>query len=149
MKYTRKQKEQVKELLNLDKLPDEEFMRLLDAANAAAESPQPAGPTAKRMTPSELESITQAATASELLRRAKKASRRTFAQVGEQLGVSRQRAAEIVRSDNMELDTLVRTAAAMGYELRVVLHPVDHQGQDLTSVLPSGRGADRDAVETM
>lgn len=137
MKYSLKEKQQVRDDLNLDSLPDDEFMELVAAANAAAVTPRPAGSAAQATTPAELEATVQKGTAGELLARAKKTAGRSFADIATALGVSRQRVAEILESPNIELQTMVRVAAAMGYETRVSLHPVDESRPDLTAVLPT------------
>ncbi len=141
MKQTHNDKARVRRDLNLSALPSDEFMRLLAEANAASANPRPAGDAAKRAASTDLEKVVQAATAAELLRRAKTASKRSYATVAAHLGVTRQRAEQIIKSDNLELETLVRTAAAMGYETRLSLHPVAENGRDLTTILPAARYA--------
>lgn len=137
MRYSIEDKRQLQRDLNLDSLPDDEFMQLVAEANSAAAAPRTAGPPARETTPEALEALVQEATAAELLARAKQASGRSYAELGAGLGVSRQRAAEILGSENLEVRTLVRAAAALGYELRVSLHPVDNSGPALSAVLPS------------
>lgn len=146
MRYSLDEKQEMQRDLNLDSLPTDEFMDLVARANASAANLRPAGPSARAITSDELESAVLEATAAELLAKAKEASGRSFAEIGADLGVSRQRASEILGSDNLEVKTFVRAAAALGYELRVSLHPVDNSGPDLSAVLPCASYSHRDGA---
>lgn len=77
------------------------------------------------------------------MRLVEEAAGRSLSDIGATLGVSRQRVSEILASENLELQTMVRVAAC-GYEMRLGLHPVDASGPDLTAVLPSAVYALRD-----
>lgn len=138
--YTLEDRQRVQADLNLDTLPDDEFMELAAQVRAAA-TPRPAGDRVVATAPDELEGTIQRATAGELLAEAKARRPRSNAAIGATLGVSRQRVAEILESRNLELQTIVRVAASLGYETRLMLHPVDGVGPDLAAVLPAEASA--------
>lgn len=143
MTYSPEERQQVQAELNLDSLPDDEFMELAAQVRAAGQAPRPASPRAAATTPDALEAAIQRATAGELLAEAKERAHRSLTEIGDVLGVSRQRVSEILDSRNLELQTVVRVAAAMGYETRLILHPVNGPGPDLAAVLPAGACASR------
>lgn len=141
MTYSLEEWRQVQVDLNLDALPDDEFMEIAVQVRAAAQASRPAGPHAVATTPDALEVTVQKATAAEPLAAAKARKHRSLNDIGSALGVSRQRVSEILASENMELQTVVRVAAALEYETRLMLRPVDGSGPDLADVLPVAASA--------
>ena len=59
-----------------------------------------------------------------LLARARDESKRSLSTVGTEAGVSRARVQQIEQSDNIEIATLVRIAAACGYQVGISLEPI-------------------------
>ena len=59
--------------------------------------------------------------------------------LGRALGVSRQRVKEIMESGNLKIETMVRVAAACGYELSISLHPVNPDRPVLGAVISADR----------
>lgn len=136
--YSLKDKRRLKATLKLDSLPDDEFMALAERAKSAARHPRARPRRARATTPDALEVSVAEATVGQLLARAKEAKGESNSQIATRLGVSRQRVAEMLGSHNLKVGTVVATAAALGYETRISLHPVDNSGPDLEAVLPSG-----------
>ena len=129
----------VKESLQLGTLPDEELLQLMAQANTAAQSPRPSGIAAPGITPDEIASRVQIATAGALLTLAEKAAGHSHSDLGRALGVSRQRVKEIMESGNLKIETMVRVAAACGYELSINLRPVNPNRPVLGAVIPAVR----------
>lgn len=77
-------------------------------------------------TPEEFEEIIINGTVGDLISRAREESRRTLEEVGRRAGVSRARVQQIERSSNIEVATLVRLAAAMGYRVDISLRPINN-----------------------
>lgn len=120
-----------KEKLNLDEAPDAELMALLEESSdeAVGEATNHlAGGIAEPWTVNQIKEVVAGAvlehTVGELLRRARHNSRLTLADVGARLGVSKGRVSQLEKANvNLELKTLARTAAALGYDLVVGLKP--------------------------
>lgn len=129
----KKTKQQVRDELRLDELPDDEFMQLLAEAGEdpiVSGSQIPAG--AKGYTPEritdELSAAVVTATVGELLARARAEAGLSLRDVGTEAGVSRARIQQLESSENIEVATLVRVADALGYGVRITLVP-EHEGQ--------------------
>jgi hypothetical protein len=137
MTYSLDDKKRVQAELNLDSLPDDEFMELATRVTAAAVSPRGRPQRAHPLSPDALESRVAEATVGRLLTRAKEAKHCSNADIAARLGVTKQRVAEILGSSNLKFGTFVEAAAVIGYETRVSLHPVDNASADLEAVLPS------------
>ena len=65
---------------------------------------------------------------------------RSLSTVGSKAGVSRARVQQIEQSDNIEIATLVRVAAACGYQVGISLEPLSPGMRAFSTVL---RGATR------
>lgn len=140
MSVTRKAKQKVRKDLHLDSEPTAEFMSLLSEANAFAGKKRRAPPRARATSPAELEAAVQRATAGALLSKAKEQAGRSLSEIGKKTGMTKQRVAQILESDNLEVGTMARVAAAMGYQLVIALHPVARDLPDLPDLqaaLPS------------
>lgn len=82
----------------------------------------------------------QRATAGAPLSKAKEQAGRSLAEIGKMTGMTKLRVAQILESENIEVGTMVRVAAAMGYQLVISLHPVSRKRSglpDLQAVVPS------------
>ena len=130
---------QVKESLQLGTLPDDELMKLIAQANTAAQSPRPSGIAAPGITPDDIVSCVEIATAGALLALAEKAAGHSHSDLGRALGVSRQRVKEIMESGNLEIETMARVAAACGYELSISLRPANPDRPVLGAVISAAR----------
>jgi len=128
----RKTKQQVMEELNLDRLPDDEFMELYAFAAAHGEGPVEPGPDAERIagpqtTPAEIAEAVQtelvARNVGELLSQARRQSGLSQSALAEKAGVGRSWVNQAERKEYLELPSLVRLAGAMGYRVRIELEP--------------------------
>lgn len=127
-------KAEVKEMLQLDSEPTDEFVALLAELGDGdvAAGPKVLVP-ARSCTPGEIEEIVINGTTGDLLARAR--GSRTLASVGEEAGVTRARIQQLERSANIEIATFVRVALACGYEVSVKLRPVRDGLPQLSAVL--------------
>lgn len=135
----RKTKEQVRDELKLDRVPDDEFMQLLETVG---EGPVVAGAgaeMAQEYTPEQIEQEVEAAIVKgrvgNLLAQARADSGLSLRHVGEEAGVSRGRIQQLEQSENVELATLVRVAAALGYGVQISLTPKESGKRQLTTEL--------------
>ena len=80
-------------------------------------------------------------TSGELLAHARRQNQQTLDVVGRSAGVTRARVQQIEHSDNVELSTLVKIAAALGYPVRIRLEPVNTALAPLTTGLLYRHGA--------
>jgi hypothetical protein len=136
----KKTKQQIREELKLDRLPDDEFMQLLEAVG---EGPVVAGPGAERLaqeyTPEQIKAEVEVAVVNgkvgNLLARARADSGLSLRLAGEEAGVTRGRIQQLENSENVEVATLVRVAAALGYSVRISLTPKQAGKQPLTAEL--------------
>lgn len=123
-------KEQVMRDANLDALPDDEFMVLLErieARQAESVAGNAAFSGAVEYTPAriveEMKVALVARSLAELIARARAQSGVTLEEAGREIGVSKARISQLERSENIEVATLVRLAGAMGYRVRIELEP--------------------------
>lgn len=120
-----KSKKEVQEALGLHEPPDDAFMALLATVG---ESDVVGGPECTRevrtYAPDEIEKIFLDAAVGSLLAHARDESKRSLSAVGDAAGVSRARVQQIERSENIEIATLVRVAAACGYQVGISLQPI-------------------------
>lgn len=132
-----KSKKDVRASLELDTPPDDAFMALLDAVG---DSDVVAGPRRRRTVrayePAEIERIVLEGAVGALLAHARGESRRSLSAVGTEAGVTRARVQQIEQSDNIEIATLVRVAAACGYQVGISLEPLHPGMRAFSTVLP-------------
>lgn len=131
---TQKTKQQVMEELNLDVLPDDEFIELYSYAASLGEEPVDAGPDANQiagieMTPAEMVEVLEnelvARNVGQLLSLARTQSGMSQSAVAEEAGVGRSWVNQAERKEYLELPALVRLAGAMGYRVRIELKPTE------------------------
>ena len=136
-----KSKEEVKVALGLDLLPDDAFMALLAKVGDADVVVGPGRThTVRAYEPDEIEKVVLEGAVGALLARARDECKRTLRSVGAEAGVSRARVQQIEHSENIEIATLVRVAAACGYQVGISLEPLRPGLRAFTTVL---RGATR------
>jgi hypothetical protein len=134
----RKSKAQVQADLQLDKRPDDYFMRLVAEAGDEDVVRGPAlGPSVRAYTPKEIGEAVVEGTVGKLLAQARSESGHSLRAVGAEAGVSRARIQQIEHSENIEVATLVRIAAACGYLVSISLRPLDPKKRALSAVLPA------------
>ena len=122
-----KSKKAVKAALGLDTLPDDAFMALLAKVGDADVVAGPRRTHAVRAyEPDEIEKVVLEGAVGSLLAHARGESERSLSTVGSEAGVSRARVQQIEQSDNIEIATLVRVAAACGYQVGISLEPLSH-----------------------
>ena len=123
----KKTKEQVRDELHLDQVPDDEFMQLLGEAGEEAIVTGPPTAGAVAYTPEqiseELAALVVANSVGSLLAHARAESGLSLRAAGAGAGVSRGRIQQLESSENVEVATLVRTAEALGYDVRINLTP--------------------------
>jgi len=137
----RKTRQQVRDDLGLDDLPDDEFMQILAAAGEGPIVPGPRSDPAEGHTPrqiaAELSDAIVDTTVGSLLARARAQAGLSLREVGTQAGVTRGRIQQLETSENIELATLVRVADALGYDVQITLVP-ERSGQPPLSADLSG-----------
>ena len=132
-----KSKEEVKAALGLDILPDDAFMALLAKVGDADVITGPRRTHAVRTyAPDEIERVVLDGAVGRLLAHARDECQRSLRAVGAEAGVSRARVQQIERSDNIEIATLVRVAAACGYRVGISLEPLSPGMRAFSTVLP-------------
>jgi hypothetical protein len=118
-------KADVKKALGLKTLPDDAFMALLSKVGSADVVAGPKRKHASRAyTPDEIERTVLEGAVGSLLAHARDESKRSLRTVGTEAGVSRARVQQVEQSDNIEIATLVRVAAACGYQVGISLEPL-------------------------
>ncbi len=136
-----KSKEEVKAALGLDILPDDAFMALLAKVG---DTDVVAGPrrthAGRAYAPDEIERVVLEGAVGALLAHARDECKRSLRSVGTEAGVSRARVQQIEHSDNIEIATLVRVAAACGYQVGISLEPLSPGMRAFSTVL---QGASR------
>ena len=134
-------KQDVKKALGLKTLPDDAFMALLANVGSADVVAGPKRTHAVRAyKPDEIEQIVLEGTVGSLLAHARDESQRSLSTVGTEAGVSRARVQQIERSDNIEIATLVRVAAACGYQVGISLEPLNPGMRAFSAVLQGANG---------
>lgn len=125
-----------KQLLDLDEVPDAEFMALLREATTATQPPIVAS-SAVETTVDELLEIIINGTVGNLLARAREQEGKSLEAVGTSAGLTRARVQQIEHSENLELATIVKVASALGYKVGIRLEPIHSGGAALVAELPS------------
>lgn len=143
-----KSKEDVQAALGLDTLPDDAFMALLAKVGDAdvVMAPKPTR-TARTYEPDEIEKIVLEGAVGSLLAHARDESKRSLSAVGTVAGVSRARVQQIEQSDNIEIATLVRMAAACGYQVGISLEPLRPGMRAFSTVLQGSTRCQSPSVE--
>lgn len=136
-----KSKADVKAKLYLKELPDDGFMKLLKEAGDGdiVEGPY-LDETSRAYTPDEIEETMVGGVVGSLLAQARSESGRSLAAIGADTGVTRARIQQIERSENIEVATLVRFAAACGYQVRISLRPLAPDKRAFSAVLHGAGG---------
>jgi hypothetical protein len=121
-------KKAVKASMQLDQLPDDEFMTLLDAVGdgPVVEGPSPSTGVVSytpRRIRDEIDVGLVDAGIGDLLARARAETGWTLREVGRTSGVTYGRVQQLEKSTNIEIATLVRMAAALGYAVRIEFVP--------------------------
>lgn len=140
----RKSKTAVKKALGLATLPDDAFIALLAKVGDADVVE---GPTRTHVVrayePDEIEKVVVEGAVGSLLAHARDESRRSLSAVGAEAGVTRARVQQIEHSDNIEIATLVRVAAACGYQVGISLEPLRPGMRAFSTFLPGAGRAER------
>lgn len=122
-----KSKEDVKNALGLDELPDDEFMRLLDEVGGEETVTGVAPVEGEGYTPEaireELRDALVANRLGEMIAAARSQAGLSLRQVAELVGVSHSRIQQLEMSDNLEVSTLVRVASGLGFRVKISLEP--------------------------
>ncbi len=131
-------KQAVQAALGLKAQPDDAFMELLATVGDAdvVTGPQRAH-AIRAYAPEEIEKVVLEGAVGSLLAHARDESRRSLRVVGTEAGVSRARVQQIEQSDNIEIATLVRVAAACGYQVTISLEPISPGMRAFSTVLQS------------
>ncbi|HEX5868884.1 MAG TPA: helix-turn-helix domain-containing protein [Longimicrobium sp.] len=129
-------RQQVQADLGLQGPPSDRLMSLIAQAGDGelVEGPLP-GADARSYTPLEIESVVVAATVGELMLRMRQEAGKSLRAAARAADVSAVRIQQIERSENIEVATLVRLAAAAGYEVNITLNPVGRGRRPLSAVL--------------
>lgn len=133
----KKSRQQVRDEVGLDELPDDEFMQLLEEVG---EGPTVSGPPTGHLRAHEPEEIAYEiiqGPIGALLGRARAEVGFSLRRTGEGAGVSRGRIQQLEKSDNLEVATLVRVAAALGYRVGISLQPIEAGRQPFFAELDS------------
>lgn len=121
----KKSKAEIQVDLRLASPPDDEFMRLLDEVGDEDVVAGPAlGDEVRSYSADEVETIVLNGAVGSLLAHARAEADHSMRDVGTETGVTRARIGQIEQSTNIEVATLVRFAAACGYDVNIVLKPV-------------------------
>jgi hypothetical protein len=123
--------------LGLEEAPDAELLALLEASRDDAPKPKgkPSGKYRFRKAPEPLDKTLAHAMLGELLYEARRKRGLTMQAVSEKSGVSRGRVAQIEGKANLELQTFVRQADVLGYDVIVTLKSRDKNKENLSAVL--------------
>lgn len=122
--------------LELDELPDAEFLEALNALEGketvgrASDPVQGAG-----LTPDDLAAAVNAGSVGEALKRLRQQAALTTRDAGELLGTSHARVTQLERPDaTPNLTTVARTAYRLGYHTKLVFEPIE-DGPTITAPL--------------
>ncbi len=134
-------KADVKAKLQLKELPDDGFMELLEAVGNVdvVEGPY-LDDSVRAYIPAEIEETVVGGVVGALLAQARSESGRSLAAIGADTGVTRARIQQIEHSENIEVATLVRFAAACGYQVRISLRPLTPDKRAFSAVLQGSGG---------
>lgn len=129
-------KRQVQTDLGLRKPPGKKLMALIAEAGDGdhVDGPIP-GPESRSYTPRDVENAVVAATVGELLTRMRHDARQSLREAARAAEVSAARIQQIEHSENIEVATLVRLAAAAGYRVSITLEPVRRGKRPISAVL--------------
>jgi hypothetical protein len=129
-------RQQVQADLGLQEPPSDRLLSLIAQAGDGefVEGPLPS-PDARSYTPAEIEGIVVTATVGELMLRMRQEAGKSLRAAARAADVSAARIQQIERSENIEVATLVRLAAAAGYEVSITLNPVSPDKRPLSTVL--------------
>lgn len=126
-----KSKEQVKEDLNLDELPDDEFMDLLDEVGQEEIVSGVSPVEDDGYTPDEVrEELAEAMIADSLgetLSKAREQAGLSLREAADVIGISHSRIQQLESSENLEIETLARVAAGLGFKATLNLEPDQSQ----------------------
>jgi hypothetical protein len=127
-----KTKEEVRDILGLAELPDDEFMELLEAAGeeetvTGVRPVEEEGYSPEKLR-AELQEALVARTVGDLLSKAREQSGASLRRAGRVLGLSHSRVQQLEASENLEVATLVRVAAGLGFRVRISLEPDQDHG---------------------
>jgi DNA-directed RNA polymerase sigma subunit (sigma70/sigma32) len=123
--------------LEMQQPPDAELLVLLEASRDDAPKPKgkPSGKYRFKKATEPLDKTLAHAMLGELLSEARRERGLTMQAVSEKSGVSRGRIAQIEGKANLELQTFVRQAGVLGYDVVVTLHPRDKGKEALSALL--------------
>ncbi|WP_420130269.1 helix-turn-helix domain-containing protein [Longimicrobium sp.] len=129
-------RQQVQADLGLQEPPSDRLMSLIAQAGDGefVEGPLP-GSHARSYTPRDIEDVIVTATVGELMLRMRQEAGNSLRAAARDADVSAARIQQIERSENIEVATLVRLAAAAGYEVSITLNPVAEGKRPLSAVL--------------
>jgi DNA-binding phage protein len=120
-----KSKEEVQAALGLNAPPDDAFMALLaKVGDADVINGPPRTHPVRAYEPDEIEKVVLEGVVGSLLAHARDEAKRSLSIVGAEAGISRARVQQIEHSNNIEVATLVRVAAACGYQVGIRLEPL-------------------------
>lgn len=140
-----KTKEEVRNLLGLADLPDDEFMELLEAAGDEGIVTGVPPVDGEGYDPEDIRTEFQEAlvaeTVGDLLAQARDQSGASMRRAGRAIGLSHSRIQQLEGSENLEVATLVRVAAGLGFRVKISLEPDrDHATFKRVEVDLSGHG---------
>ena len=122
-----KTKEEVRDILGLAELPDDEFMELLEAAGeeetVTGVAPVEDGGQSAEEVHTEFQEALVARTVGDLLSQARDQSGASLRRAGRSLGLSHSRIQQLEASENLEVATIVRVAAGLGFRVKISLEP--------------------------
>lgn len=129
-------KQQVQANLNLSTEPTDELMELLAELGDSdvVEGPMAAG-AGRTYSPKEIERIVIEGTVGDLVAHARAEAHASLATIGKSAGVTRARVQQVEQSANVEIFTLVRIAAACGYDVNITLEPQVYGRRPLSTTL--------------
>ncbi|MBX6333625.1 MAG: hypothetical protein IRY91_17400 [Gemmatimonadaceae bacterium] len=135
MSKKKRTKRQVKADLGLRRLPSDKLMALIEEAGDGeyVEGPLP-GPESRSYTPAEIANAVIAGTVGELMARMRREAGQSLRAAARAAALSATRIQQIERSENIEVATLVRLAAAAGYEVNITLNPVRRGKRAISAV---------------
>ncbi len=142
-------KEEVQEELGLDELPDDEFMALLREAGeeeiVSGGSPVEGDGYTPEDIRDELSEAIVAKNVGEMISNIREQAGISLRDAAETIGVSHSRIQQLEASDNVEVATLARVAAGLGFQVKLSLKPEETNSEnyrpvetDLTEAVDAG-----------